>query len=154
MNNNSHTHTGFNSIIMLTLLSTALFLFTGCGSDPAGTNGDGGGGGNGGGNGTTTQPTFTNVQFVLNDNCGGSGCHINERTSGVRLDSYSNVINSVGDQYDKNIVQPNEPDNSPIVDKIEPSPQFGDRMPLGGSALSDDEITLIRDWINEGAQDN
>ena len=102
----------------------------------------------------TPEPTFANVQQIFNGSCTGSGCHIGERTSGVRLDSYDNVTNSVGDQYGELVVQPNDADGSPLVDKIEPNPQFGVRMPKGRSALSDEQIQLIRDWINDGAPNN
>lgn len=125
----------------------------GCSDTSTGTNDDdnGGNGGNGGGD---PQPTYTNVSQILNGNCGGSGCHINQRTSGVQLDSYSNVTNSVGDQYGEEIVQPGDAAGSPIVDKIESNPEFGERMPLNGSPLSTEEISLIRDWIDAGAENN
>ncbi|MDZ7714896.1 MAG: c-type cytochrome domain-containing protein [Balneolaceae bacterium] len=109
------------------------------------------------GNGDTppsTEPTFANVQVIFNNNCSGSGCHIGERESGVRLDGYNNVMESRGTQYQALIVQPNDADASPIVDKIEPNPDEGSRMPENSSPLSDNEISLIREWINEGAQNN
>ena len=39
-----------------------------------------------------------------------------------------------------------------MVDKIEANPQFGNRMPVGGS-LSQDQINKIKAWINEGANE-
>lgn len=89
------------------------------------------------------------IQPIFDDNCGG--CHIGGTTSGVRLDTYDDVMSSVGDQYDKDIVIPEEPDESPLVDKIEPNPTFGDRMPQGGPFLADSTIEKIRQWISEGA---
>ena len=138
--------------LFFTLLTASILVFSlgACSSNSTGTNG-----GNGGNGGTEPpEPTFTNVQSIFSNSCGGSGCHINRRESGVRLDGYDNVINSVGTQYGTEIVQPNEPGNSPLVDKIEPDPRFGDRMPQGSGPLSDDQIQLIRDWISEGAQNN
>ncbi len=140
-------------LLIISAITVTLMIFAGCSSNTTGTDGGGNGGGDGGGGGTT-QPTFANVSNILESSCGGSGCHIDETTNGVRLDGYDNVMNSEGDQYGKKIVQAGEPDNSPLVDKIEASPEFGDRMPKGGSPLSDDQISLIRNWIADGAQNN
>lgn len=52
-------------------------------------------------------------------------------------------------------VLPNEPDSSYIIQKVtSDSPKSGNRMPLGGPPLSQGEIQLIRDWIEEGAPNN
>ena len=142
--------------LALAALCGALFLFlSGCGGSSTGANGgnNGGNGGNGG-NEIGTEPTFTNVQQILQQSCGGSNCHINQRTSGVRLDSYQNVTESEGQQYGKRIVQPNDADGSPLVDKIEPNPDNGVRMPENGNYLSDERINQIREWINDGAPNN
>ena len=48
-------------------------------------------------------------------------------------------------------VKPLDPDNSYLVHKIEGTAAVGGRMPLGRPALSAVEITLIRQWISEGA---
>jgi hypothetical protein len=87
------------------------------------------------------------IQPIFNARC--IACH--GGTSGVFLISYQAVMNSVGEQYGRNIVVPNEPDQSPIVDKIGTSPTYGDRMPQGGPYLNDAQIDLIRQWIAEGA---
>ncbi|MEX0846059.1 MAG: T9SS type A sorting domain-containing protein [Balneolaceae bacterium] len=89
------------------------------------------------------------IQPIFNQNC--VSCH--GGTSGVTLSSYDAVMNSVGDQYGTDIVVPGEPDESPLVDKIETNPDFGVRMPQGGPNLSNEEINLIRDWIEEGANE-
>jgi len=105
-----------------------------------------------GGDEIGSEPVFTNIQAIFEQNC--ATCHIGNRTNGVRLDSYSNVVESVGDQYGRNVVQPEDADGSPLVDKIEPNPQFGDRMPQGGPFLSQDRIDQIRAWIDQGAENN
>jgi hypothetical protein len=105
-----------------------------------------------GGDEIGSEPVFTNIQAIFEQNC--ASCHIGGSTNGVRLDSYENVIESVGDQYGANVVQPGDADNSPLVDKIEPSPQFGNRMPEGGPFLSQERIDQIRAWINQGAENN
>lgn len=88
------------------------------------------------------------IQPIFNANC--VACH--GGTSGVTLSSYSAVMNSVGQQYQRHIVTPHDPDDSPLVDKLGPNPQFGSRMPLGGS-LPQSQINLIRQWIQEGAHE-
>lgn len=91
----------------------------------------------------------TQIQPILDSNC--TSCHDNAQ-SGVTLTSYQSVMNSVGDQYEMNIVVPEEPDNSPLVDKIEPNPQYGSQMPQG-SSLTEAQIDTIRQWIAEGAEE-
>lgn len=93
------------------------------------------------------------IQTIFNESCGGAGCHINSSTNGVNLTTYDDVINSTGAVYGTKIVIPGDPDNSPLVDKIEPNPSVGSRMPQGGPFLSTDEIDLIRQWISEGANE-
>lgn len=95
------------------------------------------------------------IEPIFHDSCAGAGCHIDEETNGVELTTYDDVMSSEGDQYGEAIVDPGNPDGSPLVDKISSDdPEFGDRMPADGEYLSDQEINLIRDWIDEGAEDN
>lgn len=89
------------------------------------------------------------IQPIFDASC--VSCH--GSTSGVNLANYDAVMNSVGDQYGTEIVVPGNPNQSPLVDKIEPSPEIGSRMPQGGPFLSNDEIDLIRNWIAEGANE-
>lgn len=91
---------------------------------------------------------------ILAQSCALAGCHAGTGTNGVRLDSYSEAVSSVGQQYGELIIQPFDTDSSPIVDKISGVPEFGERMPFGGPYLSTEEIGLIRAWINQGARDN
>jgi len=51
----------------------------------------------------------------------------------------------------KPLVVPHEPGASLFLDKLAAKPTCGDRMPLGGMALSDDELELVRSWIAAGA---
>lgn len=89
------------------------------------------------------------IQPIFNQNC--TSCHGSQ--NGVTLSSYDAVMSSVGSQYGTEIVVPNEPDQSPLVDKIEPNPEFGSRMPQGGPYLNDEQINLIKTWISEGANE-
>ncbi|MEX0609711.1 MAG: T9SS type A sorting domain-containing protein [Balneolaceae bacterium] len=93
----------------------------------------------------------TEIQPIFSNNC--TSCHGGQ--NGVTLSSYSAVISSVGQQYQTEVVQPGDASNSPIVDKISnDNPEHGVRMPQNGPPyLTSEEITLIRDWINEGANE-
>ncbi len=90
----------------------------------------------------------TQVQPIFNSNC--TSCH--GSNGGVDLRSFSALMSSVGNNYGTNVVVPGDPDASGLVDKIEPSPQFGNRMPTGGQ-LNQTEIDMIRLWISEGANE-
>ena len=55
----------------------------------------------------------------------------------------------------RNIVVDCRPCDSILIDKLaDPMPRFGTRMPMDGYYWSDAEITVLRDWIAEGARDN
>jgi mono/diheme cytochrome c family protein len=88
----------------------------------------------------------TEIQPIFNASC--TSCHGNN--GGVSLTSYAALMGSVGNNYGSNLVVAGNPDASGLVDKIEPDPQHGNRMPVGGQ-LSSDQINLIRQWITEGA---
>jgi len=95
---------------------------------------------------TVAQITYaTQIQPILTNNC--AGCH-----AGGSLDfsTYESVMASTSSSYGRAIVQPGNPNFSPLYDKLLPNPQFGSRMPLGGS-LTAAQIELIRTWISEGA---
>lgn len=94
------------------------------------------------------------IQTIFNESCGGAGCHVNSSVNGVNLTSYSSTMNSIGTQYGTEIVVPGNPDDSPLVDKIEANPEIGSRMPLTGSNLSPTEIQQIRAWVTGGAENN
>jgi hypothetical protein len=86
------------------------------------------------------------VQPVLTSRCGQ--CH--GGTSGVTVTSYSATMASVGTQYGTLIVAPGDTGASPLWDKINPGPQYGNRMPSGGN-LTQVTIDMIGQWIAEGA---
>tara|TARA_R100000005_G_C4945013_1_gene167933 strand:+ start:261 stop:635 length:375 start_codon:yes stop_codon:yes gene_type:complete len=94
------------------------------------------------------------IQTIFTSSCGGSGCHVGSSINGVNVSSYNATMNSIGSQYGTEIVVPGNPDDSPLVDKIEANPEIGSRMPLGRSSLTPTEINQIRAWITGGAEDN
>lgn len=86
------------------------------------------------------------------------GCHsgngIGVSQSGLDLSSYAK-LRTGGGRTGATIVVSGMPCESLIVQKIETSPPFGRRMPYNGPPyLSTEDITLVRDWIAEGASDN
>ncbi len=91
---------------------------------------------------------------LVTTSCAGGGCHVGQTTNGVNLSSYDQMLNSVGLQYNGPVVVPGNAANSPLFDKINPNPEFGVRMPSGRAPLSNNQIELIRAWIDEGALDN
>ena len=147
-----HFHLTSKAGLLPILFCLLGLILGGCGGSSTGSNG-GNNGGNGG-NEIGMEPTFSNVQQIFQQSCGGAGCHISQRTNGVRLNTYQNVIESRGSTYGELIVQPGDADGSPLVDKIEPNPDIGSRMPENGYFLSEDRINQIRQWINDGAENN
>lgn len=88
-------------------------------------------------------PIFTNSC----NSCHGAG------QNNFNSSSYQAVIASTSPNYGGLQVRPDDADGSPLVDKIEPNPQHGARMPVGGS-LSQNQIAKIRAWIDQGANNN
>jgi len=83
-------------------------------------------------------------------------CHIGAGAPhGLRLDaanSYALLVNVNSDEVPAlKRVNPGNPDQSYIVQKISGTAAVGGRMPLGQAALPQDRIDLIRRWIAAGA---
>ena len=78
---------------------------------------------------------------------------------GLRLDeqnSYDSIVNVISQERpDLFRVQPNNPDNSYLIRKLEGGPDIaGAQMPLNLTPLSQETINSIRVWISQGAQRN
>ena len=88
------------------------------------------------------------VQPLFNQTCALSGCHDDgPHQSDLCLTSYFNtVFRTAG------VVTPGRPELSTIVFRIEGT--SGQRMPLTGPPLNQNQINGIRTWIVEGAADN
>ncbi len=111
----------------------------------------------GGGN----EATFTAVQNqIFTPSCALSGCHSSgSQASGLNLSAgaaYSNIVNvASNEQPSVDRIEPGEPSDSYLYLKVTGDSSIdGSRMPLGGPALSEDLIDLLRDWIEAGAPDN
>ena len=85
---------------------------------------------------------------------GCTGCHGTSTTSGFNLGSYENLRRG-GQNSGTRIIVPGKPCESVIVQKLGLAPPFGARMPYNGPPyFNAAELTLVRDWIAEGALDN
>ena len=85
-----------------------------------------------------------------------TACHVGANAPrGLRLDaanSYAMLVNVASDEVPTLLrVNPGNPDQSYLVQKIEGTAAVGGRMPLGGAALPADRIALVRQWIAAGA---
>jgi hypothetical protein len=104
--------------------------------------------------GVTVNAGATVVSFArdvrpLLVNHGCTGCH--GGTSGLFVGTVAGLL--AGGLHGPAVI-PGDGANSNIVRKISPSPPFGARMPDGGPFLPSSEITVIRTWIDQGAQNN
>jgi hypothetical protein len=56
------------------------------------------------------------------------------------------------------VILPRNAEESLIVLKVLPNPPVGVRMPFGcedaGVCLTDEQVLMMKDWINQGARDN
>ena len=104
----------------------------------------------------TLQPTFQSIQDeVFTPVC--TGCHAGAGAPlGLRLDegsSYALLVNAPSVEAPTlQRVQPGNPDASYLIQKLEGTATVGGRMPLNGPPLPASTITVIRQWITDGAQ--
>ena len=85
-----------------------------------------------------------------------TACHVGATAPrGLRLDagnSYALLVNVASVEVPGLFrVNPGNPDQSYLVQKIEGTAAVGARMPLGGPPLPQDRIDLVRQWIVAGA---
>jgi hypothetical protein len=89
-------------------------------------------------------------------------CHAEDNFNPSELSLDSRELLMSGGKHGSPVV-PGNPEKSILYQKISPNPVFGDRMPLDPKkkrgtpsmkSLSEDEIKVIREWIEQGAKDN
>ena len=95
---------------------------------------------------------------IFNASCSLGGCHDATAASGLNLSqgqAYNNIVNvnSLQDAT-KARVAPSDATNSYIVIKVEGRQTVGSRMPLNRSPLSNAKIQTLKNWINNGADNN
>ncbi len=157
------------ALIALTAGCNPSTTLDGNGNDNTSTGDNGSTGGNENDNagandnaGTDVVSFAGDIQPIFTTNC--AGCHSPggaadlagialQLTEGVAYDLLVSQP-SVQDP-DLTLVAPGDPDASLLLAKVESdSPPVGLRMPRFAPALSDDEIALIRSWIQQGAENN
>jgi hypothetical protein len=81
-------------------------------------------------------------------------CHGATTTSGFSVGSYESLTRG-GQISGTNIIVAGKPCESILPQKLGLAPPYGARMPYNGPPyFSAAELTLVRDWIAEGALDN
>ena len=76
-----------------------------------------------------------------------NSCHGDSGTAAGLVTGAHDELMRAGDA-----IVPGDPDRSQVIQFIEGRRGEAHRMPLGGAPLSDEQITLIRRWIAEGAK--
>jgi hypothetical protein len=105
------------------------------------------------------QPTLESIQNnVFTPIC--SGCHSGPTSgvlpSGMDLTevtaSFNNLVSIASLEVPAlRRVNPGDPANSYLIQKLEGTHAVGDQMPSGGPPLSQNTIDAMRDWIQQGA---
>ena len=101
-----------------------------------------------GGEATTTVSFANDVQPIFSSNC--TGCH--GGSGGLTLTSFENLI--AGTSNNGPVVTSGDGAGSIIIQKLRGTAGFGVQMPKDLLALSENLISTIETWINEGAQNN
>jgi hypothetical protein len=104
-------------------------------------------------------PSYANdIQEIFERRgCTNAACHGAAASAGLNLQSgvsYSNLVNVMATSESVVRVIPNNADGSYLVIKLEGRQTVGARMPLGGQPLDETDITNIRNWITQGANNN
>jgi hypothetical protein len=141
----------------LSLVTSLLLSACAAGSgDGDGGDGDrGGGGGGGGGGDPPIEATLESIQEnVFSAVC--TNCHVGAAApQGLRLEegmSHAMLVNVPSTEVPSILrVNPGNPDDSYLIQKIEGTASVGEQMPLGGPELSAEQIAAIRQWITDGA---
>jgi len=102
-----------------------------------------------------------NVQPIFTNNCALSGCHAGSiPQEGQNLSAgqaFNNIVNVQSIEVPSFFrVKPSYSDSSYLYMKISGDPRIAAgtvRMPKGGT-LQPNDIQTIKDWIDQGAQDN
>ena len=109
---------------------------------------------------STIGPNFSEIQAaVFTPTCATAGCHTGTGApQGLRLDeanSFANLVDIDSQEVPTlKRVQPGDPDNSYLIQKLEGTAAVGSQMPLMAPPLDTATIMAIRQWITDGAIDD
>ncbi|HEX6999031.1 MAG TPA: hypothetical protein VF322_12890 [Gammaproteobacteria bacterium] len=146
MHNRSKLIRSFASAVALGGLALAAGCGSGSGTGAMGRAGAGG----------QLEATFDSIQRnIFTPIC--TACHAGASApAGLRLDetnSYGLLVGVPSSEQGHLLrVDPGNPDQSYLIQKLEGTAAVGGRMPLGGAPLAQADIDVIRQWILEGAQ--
>ncbi len=102
------------------------------------------------------QPNFDSIQAnIFEPLC--EHCHAGPAApAGLRLDASNSYAMLVGiASFERPAIQrvaPGDPNNSYLIQKLEGTASFGERMPAGLPAVPQADINIIKQWITDGAQ--
>lgn len=104
-------------------------------------------------------PVFGTAQSLGSKGGKCTLCHYPGNVTGLDVlavfDAATGLVGVPSTLSDKPRVDPGDPDNSFLVEKIESAtPSRGQQMPLHYPRFSNAELALLRTWIAEGAQNN
>jgi hypothetical protein len=89
-------------------------------------------------------------QIFGNLRVGCTACHGGQNN--LFLDTAQTLMQ--GNSLHGPVVIPRDSAGSVILQKVTSNPPFGVQMPQGGTPLSDVQLLLLSDWIDQGARDN
>lgn len=144
------------------LSSLVMVAFLACGGD-SGTNpgGDGGGdgGGTGGGRVVKADPSYGgDIQEIWDRRgCTASQCHGSGQQGALDLrsgNSHASLVNVVATAENVLRVIPGNAEDSYLVIKLEGRQTVGDQMPQSMAPLDSIDLTNVRNWIDQGAENN
>jgi hypothetical protein len=108
-------------------------------------------------------PSFErDIQPIFTARCATASCHnLATQQMGLILES-GHAYDAIVDEdsptsHDLAYIRPFQPDSSWLVRMIQPDPArrfFVERMPLGRTPLTDNQIATIINWVNAGAPHN
>jgi hypothetical protein len=140
---------------MVVILSIGITGAACGGSDPVGSGGDP----PGGGREIKADPSFSSdiQEIFTRKGCTASGCHGSASQGGLDLRpsaAYGELVDVAAQGEAKILVIPGDAQNSYLVIKLEGRQSFGSQMPEGGTPLDNIDLTNVRNWITQGAQNN
>ncbi len=99
--------------------------------------------------GPNVEVSFSKNVISIFQTYGCIGCH--GGTNGLNLNTVQGLLTG---GFHGPAVIPFKAESSIVIRKILPNPPFGDRMPQGGTFVTDQDVKVLKDWINQGAKDN
>lgn len=141
------------------LIAAVVFLAACGGSDGPTDPGGDLGGGDGDTRSIKNDPSFANDvwEVFTRRGCAASSCHgggAGNLTLSSASGAYTALVNVTSVASGEVLVIPSNANDSYLVKKLEGRQSVGARMPLGGGALDNIDLSNVKNWINQGAKNN